>query len=59
MVRPPARFSLSPLQPGLCAKCPVRKFGADSDVPDGALKFLQAARAGERLLQAKRHILGG
>ncbi len=30
MVRPTAQSRLSPLQPGLCAKCPVREFAAYS-----------------------------
>ncbi len=56
MVRPAVRFRLSPLQPGLCAKCPVRKLAAYSGVPVTSLKFLQAARAGHRFLPPKRNI---
>ena len=51
-----ARKIDSVLRPGDCAKCPVRRFAAYSDVPAGALKFLQAARAGQRILPPKRNI---
>ena len=56
MVRPAARFRLSPLQPGLCAKCPVRKFAACSGVPAGSLKFLQSARSSDRIVPPRRNI---
>ncbi len=56
MVRPAARFGLSPLQPGLCAKCPVRKFAAYSGVPVSALKFLQSARLSDRIVPPRRNI---
>ena len=52
-----ARKIDSVLRPGDCAACPVRRFAAHSDVPAGALKFLQAARAGERILPPRRNIL--
>ena len=56
MVRPAARLRLSPLQPGLCAKCPVRKFAAYSGVPAGSLKFLQSARSSDRVVPPRRNI---
>ena len=49
MVRPAARFSLTPLQPGLCADCPVRKFAAYSGVPADTLKFLPQFQVLENL----------
>ncbi len=56
MVRPTAQSRLSPLQPGLCAKCPVRKFAAYSGVPAGSLKFLQSARSSDRIVPPRRNI---
>ncbi len=56
MVRPAARFSLPPLQPGLCADCPVRKFAAYSGVPAGTLNFLQSARLSDRIVPPRRNI---
>ncbi len=56
MVRPTAQSRLSPLQPGLCAKCPVRKFAACSGVPAGSLKFLQSARSSDRIVPPRRNI---
>ena len=56
MIRPAARFRLSPLQPGLCAKCPVRKFAAYSGVPVTSLKFLQSARSRDRIVPPRRII---
>ncbi len=56
MVRPAARFRLSPLQPGRCADCPVRKFTAYSGVPVSALKFLQSARSPDRIVPPRRNI---
>ena len=52
-----AQFRDSPLLPGACAACPVRRFASYSDVPAASLKFLQSARAGERLLPPRRNIL--
>ena len=52
-----ARKIDSVLRPGEGAACPVRRFAAHSDVPAGALKFLQAAWAGERILPPRRNIL--
>ncbi len=51
-----ARTHDSPLLPGDCNACPVRRFASYSNVPAGALKFLQSARAGQRLLPPKRNI---
>ena len=56
MVRPAARFRFSPLQPGLCAKCPVRKFAAYSGVPVTSLKFLQSVRLSDRIIPPGRCI---
>ncbi len=56
MVIPAARFRLSPLEPGLCAKCPVRKFAAYSGVPVASLKFLQSARLSDRIVPPRRNI---
>ncbi|MCH7711298.1 MAG: Crp/Fnr family transcriptional regulator [Proteobacteria bacterium] len=44
------------LRPGDCAAWPARRFAAYSDLPAGALKFLQAARAGERVLSPNSNI---
>ncbi len=52
-----AQFRDSPLLPGACAACPVRRFASYSDVPAASLKFLQSARAGHRLLPPRRNIL--
>ena len=51
-----ARKIGSVLRPGDGAAWPVRRFAAYSDVPAGALKFLQAARLADRILPAKRNI---
>ena len=56
MVRPAARFTLSPLQPGRCAGCPIRKFTPFSDVPVTSLKFLQSARSSDRIVPPRRNI---
>ena len=56
MVKSAARLRLSPVQPGLCAKCPVRKFAAYSGVPASALKFLQSARSSDRIVPPRRNI---
>ena len=56
MARPAARLRLSPLQPGPCAKCPVRKFAAYSGVPVTSLKFLQSARSSDRVVPPRRNI---
>ncbi len=42
--------------PGDCNAYPVRRFAPYSDVRAGSLKFLQSARAGQRLLPPKRNI---
>ncbi len=47
----------SPLQPGPCAKCPIRKFAAYAGVSSGSLKFLQSARLADRILPPRRNIL--
>ncbi len=51
-----ARKIDSVLRPGDCGAWAVRRFAAYSDVPAGALKFLQAARLADPILPAKRHI---
>lgn len=51
-----AQFRDSPLLPGDCNTCPVRRFASYSEAPAGSLKFLQSARAGERLLPPKHNI---
>ncbi len=50
------QFRDSPLLPGDCNACPVRRFACYSDVRAGSLKFLQSARAGQRILPSKRNI---
>ena len=56
MVRPTAQSRIPPLQPGLCAKCPVRKFTAYSGVSVTSLKFLQSARSSDRIVPPRRNI---
>ncbi len=56
MIRPAARSSLSPLQPGRCTDCPVRKFAAYSGVPATSLEFLQSARLRDRIVPPRRNI---
>ncbi len=57
MARSRTRKVDSPLHPGPCAKCPVRKFAAYSGVPASSLKFLQSARLADRILPPRRNIL--
>ncbi len=57
MVRPATRFRFSPLQPGLCAKCPVRKFTAYSGVPDGLLDALESVWLSDRVVPPRRNII--
>ena len=56
MVKPAARFRLSPLQPGRCAECPVRKFAPYSGVTAGLLNTLESTRLDNRIVPPRRNI---
>ena len=56
MIRPAARFTLSPLQPGRCADCPVRKFTPFTGVTASLLDTLETTRLDDRIILPKRNI---
>ncbi len=56
MVKPAERFRLSPLQPGRCADCPVRKFAPYSGVTASLLNTLESTRLDDRIVPPRRNI---